>query len=410
MMEEKARITEVDEPLNHDSYDRNHGPIPQIDPSKHRVTVDGEVPKPLSLSIHDLATSFPQHDVTCVLQCAGNRRHTMRTTLKEVEGIDWGDGAVMNCRWKGPRLRDILMAAEVDQQKGKEMQVAFSCHQQETQEDSWYGASIALDRGISEEAERNGKPLSANNGAPVRVVVPGIAGARSRDYKVLPKEATDKDAAQKFWGSTPALQDMPINSVVARPKSGATLHTNEDGMIEVEGYALPQGADGPVTKVEVSADEHKTWVEAELIGERSKFSWVLWKTKIKVGKGNGKRIFSRATDAGGNRQEAKAVWNLRGVAYNGYGEAGDLDSRPRDYPGGVIHLSSEIVLPLLKDDLSVSERLVEQFAVAKTLCYETMHALGAYIRTTMPNIPPVGPEPSFKDQNLCKLSRSWENA
>ncbi len=77
----------------------------------------------------------------------------MRTTLKEVEGIDWGDGAVMNCRWKGPRLRDILMAAEVDQQKGKEMQVAFSCHQQETQEDSWYGASIALDRGISEEAE-----------------------------------------------------------------------------------------------------------------------------------------------------------------------------------------------------------------------------------------------------------------
>lgn len=150
---------------------------------------------------------------------------------------------------------------------------------------------------------------------------------QQRDYKVLPKEATDKDAAQKFWDSIPALQDMPVNSVIACPKNSAILHADEDGMIEVEGYALPQGADGPVTKVEVSADEQKTWVEAALIGERSKFSWVLWKTKVKVGKGNGKRVFSRATDAGGNTQEAKAAWNLRGVAYNGYGEARDLDVR-----------------------------------------------------------------------------------
>ena len=33
-----------------------------------------------------------------------------------------------------------------------------------------------------------------------------------------------------------------------------------------------------------------------------------------------KRIWSRATDKGGNTQEAEhSEWNFRGVAYNGYG-------------------------------------------------------------------------------------------
>ncbi|PVH77444.1 hypothetical protein DL98DRAFT_591223 [Cadophora sp. DSE1049] len=42
-----------------------------------------------------------------------------------------------------------------------------------------------------------------------------------------------------------------------------------------------------------------------------------------------------------------------------------------DYTG-VTHLSSEIVLPLLRSDLTISERLVRQFCVAKTLVHETM--------------------------------------
>lgn len=107
---------------------------------------------PLSLSTCDLSTLFPQHDVVCALQCAGNRRHTMRTRQKEVEGIDWGDAAVMNCRWRGPRLRDVLLRAGVNvgQQDGH---IVFACYQTEVQEDNWYEASIELDRGLSVDAE-----------------------------------------------------------------------------------------------------------------------------------------------------------------------------------------------------------------------------------------------------------------
>ena len=79
----------------------------------------------------------------------------------------------------------------------------------------------------------NGEPLPIRHGFPVRVIVPGVSGCRSvkwldqisvqleestnlyqkYDYKRLPPEATDAKAAESYWDVTPALMDMPINSV-----------------------------------------------------------------------------------------------------------------------------------------------------------------------------------------------------
>ncbi|KAI9889693.1 MAG: hypothetical protein M1814_005094 [Vezdaea aestivalis] len=356
----------VDKPLNREpplqslvssfittkGYDRNHGPIPHIDPDKHQVKVSGLIKKPLSLSIAQLH-SFPQHSVTCALQCAGNRRHTMRTQLKEVDGIDWGEGAVMNCTWRGPLLLSILNAAGLSTPSQPEAHVAFSCFQTEVQDASWYGGSISLSRAMDPLAEvvlaleMNGKPLPINHGFPVRVVVPGVAGARSvkwldgitvqaresenfyqqLDYKILPPEATDRKSAEEYWGKTPAIMDMPVNSVIAVPGSGGRVGRDGEGFVEVRGYALPGGKDGPVVKVEVSGDEGLTWRECELSKEEGggKWCWVLWRARVRVEVGKGRRVLSRATDLGGGQQARKPEWNLRGVAYNGYGEVHDLE-------------------------------------------------------------------------------------
>lgn len=201
----------------------------------------------------------------------------------------------------------------------------------------------------------NGSPLTPNHGFPVRALVPGVAGARSvkwldritvqlsespnfyqqHDYKALPYHATDSEAAKPFWHRVPALQDMPVNSVVADPGDGETVRRDAQGRIEVRGYALPSGDHGPVVRVEVSGDGGVTWEEAELLrqegGEEEggkegvglKWAWTLWWARVGVEKGTG-RILSRATDRGGNVQDGKPEWNLRGVAYNGYGEARGL--------------------------------------------------------------------------------------
>ncbi|KAF9737119.1 hypothetical protein PMIN06_001879 [Paraphaeosphaeria minitans] len=338
-------------------YDRNHGPIPHIDKEEHRVKVDGLVKKELNLSVKELE-KLPQKNIICTLQCAGNRRHTMRTKLKEVSGIDWFDGAVMNCSWTGPLLRDVLTSAslKVPEPSYATTHVAFACFQTPTQEDDWYGASVPLSRvmdpksGIILALQMNGRPLSPNHGAPVRVVTPGIAGARSvkwldrvtvqtcesenfyqrHDYKILPPEATCKEEAEKWWDRVSALQDMPINSVIAIPASSSTIHLSPDGTTEVKGYALPSGSDGPITKVEISTDDGVTWQLAELLEDQEtngadlKWAWSLWRARVKIDKGQGRKVLSRATDRSGNTQVKCPEWNLRGVAYNGYGEASEL--------------------------------------------------------------------------------------
>ena len=79
------------------TYDRNHGSIQHHNADTHEVIIDGLVHQELKLTVRDLEKTFPQHKVTCALQCAGNRRHSMRTRIKEVSGVDWFDAAVMNC-------------------------------------------------------------------------------------------------------------------------------------------------------------------------------------------------------------------------------------------------------------------------------------------------------------------------
>ena len=77
----------------------------------------------------------------------------MRTLLKEANGIDWGDAAIMNCRWKGAKLSDVLKDAGVEVKGGQEAHVAFSCYETPVQHVEWYGGSIDLVRAMSGDAE-----------------------------------------------------------------------------------------------------------------------------------------------------------------------------------------------------------------------------------------------------------------
>lgn len=178
------------------------------------------------------------------------------------------------------------------------------------------------------------------------MVLPGIVGARwvkwldritvqdaespnfyqQRDYKILPPDVTDHSSAEKQFENTPPMYDTPINSIVAVPADGETVSLSPSGMVETKGYAVPQGADGPVIRVEVSGDGGTTWTDAELSGasHEMKWCWVLWKAQIKMAVGNRREILSRAIDARGNTQQEHSQWNLRGVGYSGYGRAEDL--------------------------------------------------------------------------------------
>ncbi|MGH3266521.1 MAG: molybdopterin-dependent oxidoreductase, partial [Trebonia sp.] len=99
-------------------YCRNHGPIPDISVDDWRLTVDGLVTNPLSLTFDDLTNTFRAHTVVTTLQCAGNRRAGFNK-IQEIIGEDpWGPGATSTAEWRGVRLADVLAAAGTHRDDG----------------------------------------------------------------------------------------------------------------------------------------------------------------------------------------------------------------------------------------------------------------------------------------------------
>ena len=79
----------------------------RIDVDTWKLEVGGEgTLSPASLSFDDLQRNFEQVDVTAVCQCAGNRRGFSEP---HVPGVQWGSGAMGNARWRGVRLKDVLL-------------------------------------------------------------------------------------------------------------------------------------------------------------------------------------------------------------------------------------------------------------------------------------------------------------
>ena len=313
-------------------YVRTHGTTPEPDPAAYRLVVDGLVGRELSLSLGDLG-ALPRAEVEAVLCCAGNRRTEMHALAPTPGEEPWGAGALGSGVWSGVRLRDVLEAAGVREGAAH---VAFEsldvCEKDGVAFP--YGASIPLTKALAPEtllANRYaGEPLAPNHGAPLRALVPGVIGARSvkwlgrvtvqaeesdnhfqrRAYKVFPPEVEKADAD---WDAEPALEALPLNSVIAVPAAGAQP---SPGRVTVRGYAYTGGA-LEVERVEVSTDGGATWAEAALEGD-ARWAWRLWRLETHLAPG-AYEVVVRAFD--GEREQPASVtetWNVKGYFHNAW--------------------------------------------------------------------------------------------
>ena len=71
--------------------------------------------------------------------------------VKPVRGILWDDGVVCNARWGGVRLRDVLLDAGVGLEGMRHVQ--FASHVTPCEDDTYYGASIPLEKAMSEDGD-----------------------------------------------------------------------------------------------------------------------------------------------------------------------------------------------------------------------------------------------------------------
>jgi sulfite oxidase len=315
-------------------YSRNHGPVPDIDPTTWRLTVDGRVGHPLTLSLRDLQERFLRREVVATLQCAGNRRLGL-LDVRDIPGeTPWGPGATSTARWAGAALADVLAVAGAAQDAGH---VAFTAADvsPDAEPEQPFGSSIPLAKAAASEVllawEMNGAALPRVHGAPVRVVVPGYIGARSvkwidritvRDtpsasyfqavaYRLLPADA---DPAAPHPDGL-ALGAVAVNADVLVPADGATVPA---GRTTVRGYAFA-GHDRSVARVDVSTDGGAHWVQADLDPAPGRWAWRFWRTELDLPVGD-TRIVVRAWDtAGASMPEDPAhLWNPKGYVNNAW--------------------------------------------------------------------------------------------
>lgn len=121
-----------------------------------------------------------------------------------------------------------------------------------------YGASISFSKAIDPKSdvllayEMNGKTLSRDHGFPIRVVVPGVVGARN--VKWLGKIVVSQQESQSHWqqkdykgfspscdwekvdfSKSPAIQELPVISAICQPGKNESVKV-KDGCIQVQGF------------------------------------------------------------------------------------------------------------------------------------------------------------------------------
>ena len=93
---------------------RNNGHLPERtekrDLTGWALTVDGEVEKPLKLSLAELQSQFAKVTRALVLECAGNGRAAFNPPAS---GNQWTLGGVGCASYTGVRLGDVLRRAGV---------------------------------------------------------------------------------------------------------------------------------------------------------------------------------------------------------------------------------------------------------------------------------------------------------
>lgn len=305
---------------------RNHMHEPsELDPSQWKLSVGGEVEKPIAFSLAELS-KIETHSVVNTLECAGNGRSLYRP---QVPGIQWGKGAVGTAKFSGPRLRDVLQRAGV-KQTGKH--VMFRGLDEVPGKVPAFIRSIPIEKALDADTliatHMNGAPLTKHHGFPARALVPGWIGAASckwlTEVKVLDSEfvgnfmspgyrypnAPVKPGNAVKAEDTHPLTALSVKSVISGPLDGAVL---KPGKVSIHGAAW--AGESEIAKVEVSTDGGTSWKQAVLGREQARYAWRLWSYAWQPKAGE-YTILSRATDSQGRTQPETAAWNPSGYLYN----------------------------------------------------------------------------------------------
>lgn len=185
----KSLVTQKPITPNSLHFVRNHGGIPDIDPEKFDLKLDGLVNNPKTLTLADLKNEslFPRVTKLVSIQCSGTRRLEQIAEYAgegdEMINAPWAEGAIGTAKWTGVSLKKVIKHCGGLKEGGKHLELYGAETYFKGGECMNYLVSVPWSKVKANEVllawEMNGEPLPRIHGYPLRAVVMGYIGARS---------------------------------------------------------------------------------------------------------------------------------------------------------------------------------------------------------------------------------------
>ena len=304
-------------------FERHHQGWWDIDPSKHRLMVNGcdpqMVKQPMVFTVDELMR-LPSVSRFHFIECGANT------------GMEWGNVAVPTCQYThgmlscseftGVPLKLLLDMAGADYRRGRYLLA-------EGADGSGMTRTIPMELVESGEVlvayGQNGEMLRPENGYPLRLVVPGVQGVSWVKYlrriEVGDRPYGSKDETLHYIDLVPGGQHrqytstQECKSVVTTPSGGQVLVGQ--GAYQISGLAW--SGRGKVKRVDVSVDGGQNWQPARLQAPvmhkcltRFALDWV-WQGRPTL-------VQSRAVDDTGyvqpSHRQLRAVRGTRSIYHN----------------------------------------------------------------------------------------------
>ena len=313
-------------------FERHHQGWWDVDPSKHRLMVNGLVKAPRVFTLDDLMR-LPSVSRIHFIECGANG--AMEWANASVPTVQYTHGMVSCSEFTGVRLATLLDLCGADTKAGRYVLA-------EGADGSSMTRTLAMKNALDDVIVAwgmNGEMLRPENGYPLRLVVPGVQGVSWVKYlrriEVGDQPWYTKDEEIHYVDLMPngthrqftSVQEC--KSVITSPSGAQTLL--DQGFYNITGLAW--SGRGKVKRVDVSTDGGRNWRTARLQGPvldkaftRFNIDWV-WD-------GGAAILQSRAMDDTGYVQpkinQLRAVRGTKSIYHNNaiqswrVGESGDV--------------------------------------------------------------------------------------
>jgi DMSO/TMAO reductase YedYZ molybdopterin-dependent catalytic subunit len=283
----------------------------QVDPAAYRLKISGFVERPREFTLEQLKARPDRRELAVTLECSGNSTRPNRMSGLLSNGVWTGVGLasiMKECGFKADAREVVFLGLDME----KEKKAAAGNQEFETP----HGRSMYIQDTLNPEAmlafALNGQPLPAEQGFPVRLILPGWYGMTQIKWlgriHVLDRRYEGQHMTRNYlavravetpdgpmWLDT-SISKTHMKSVVARV---ARRRSGSDWEYRITGPAW--GGPVAISHVDVQIDDGP-WQRTTIEPARSAYSWRLWSLAVKGLSPGVHKLHSRATDANGKVQ------------------------------------------------------------------------------------------------------------